>query len=143
MVLQYILGGLVAILVSAYDFIKGSFGNKTLAVKSFFVFGVLTAVWEFATFFQRTAATTESSAFFYYIILITSSLSQPAYLFTVLNIKQEKKEAILVFIPAIVRLLTFIFIDIQFMWTEFGWNYTLAFSGVALEVGTFIYFGYF
>jgi signal transduction histidine kinase len=29
------------------------------------------------------------------------------------------------------------------MWTEFGWNYTLAFSGVALEVGTFIYFGYF
>jgi signal transduction histidine kinase len=143
LVLQYILGGLVAFLVSAYVFTKGSFGNKTLAVKGFLVFGVLTAFWELSSFFQRTAPTTEASAFFYYLIILTSSLSQPAYLFTVLNIKQEKKEAILVFIPAIVRLITFLFIDIQFTWTDFGWNYSLAFSGFALELGTFIYLGYF
>ena len=112
-------------------------------MKGFFVFGVIITIWEFATFFQRTAPTQALSAFFFYVILISSSLSQPTYLLTALNIQKEKTYSLLVFAPAIIRILTFYFLDITFQMTEYGWNYTMSFSGLPLELGTAIYFGYF
>jgi len=62
-VLQYVFGGLVALLVSGYIFTKHSSEKKTWALKGFFVFSLLTVLWEFATFFQRTAPTGDISFF--------------------------------------------------------------------------------
>ncbi|WGM88871.1 MAG: ATP-binding protein [Candidatus Bathyarchaeum tardum] len=141
--LQYILGGFFALFVSAYIFMKGSSEKKTWALKGFFVFGLLIAVWEFATYFQRTAPSPELSAIFFYIILISSSLSQPTYLITALNIQRQKPYFLLIFIPAIIRLVTFLFVNITFQMTDYGWTYELLVSGIPLEIGTAIYFGYY
>lgn len=141
--LQYVLGGFFALFVSIYIFNKGSSENKTRALKGFFAFGLLIVLWEFATFFQRTAPSPELSALFFYVILISSSLSQPTYLITALNIQRQKPYLLLIFIPAIIRLLTFLFVNMTFQMTDYGWTYNLAFSGIALETGTAIYFGYF
>jgi len=140
---QYILGGIFALLVSTYIFAKGSSENKTWALKGFLAFGLLTVVWEFATFFQRTAPSPELSGLFFYVILISSSLSQPTYLITAINVQRQKPYLLLIFIPAIIRLITFLFVEITFQMTNFGWAYNISISGLALEVGTAIYFGYF
>jgi signal transduction histidine kinase len=110
-------------------------------LKAFFLFGLLTALWEFATFFQRTALTTESSALFFYILLVTSSLSQPLYLLTVLSIQREKKSLFLVFIPVLLRFFTFFFLTINFVQTPYGWSYLISLE-LSFEVGTGIFFGY-
>jgi len=141
--LQYVLGGFFALFISVYVFKRSSSENKTWALKGFFVFGVIITLWEFATFFQRTAPNQALSAFFFYIILITSSLSQPTYLLTALNIQKEKTYLLLIFVPSIIRILTFHFLDITFQMTDYGWNYTMSLSGIPLELGTAIYFGYF
>ncbi len=141
--LQYILGGFFALFLSVYIFVKDSSENKTWAIKAFFVFGLFIVLWEFSSFFQRTAPTPELSALFFYIILISSSLSQPTYLITALNIQRQKPYLFLIFIPAIIRLVTFLFVGINFEMTNFGWNYNISISGLALEIGTAIYFGYF
>jgi signal transduction histidine kinase len=138
-----VLGGLCALFVSAYVLIKSSPGNKTWALKGFFVYGLLIALWDFATFFQRTAPTIETSSVFFWVILLASSLSQPTYLITVLSIQKEKKSFLLVFIPALIRLITFLFLDLNYTLTEYGWSYDLSYSGIPFEVGTALYFGYF
>ena len=141
--MQYVLGGFFAFFMSGYVLSKSSPENKTWTMKGFFVFGLLTAIWEFASFFQRTAPTPWFSSIFFYIILITSSLSQPTYLVTVLSIQKEKKSSLIFFVPALIRIITFAFLDLTFTQTEFGWTYSMSLSGVALEIGTAIYLGYF
>jgi signal transduction histidine kinase len=140
--LQYVLGGLLALSVSAYVLIKTSPGNKTWALKGFFVYGLLIALWEFTTFFQRIAPNMEVSSVFFYGLLLASSLSQPTYLITVLSIQKEKKSFLLVFIPILIRLITFLFLDLNYTLGEYGWTYDLSLSGIPFEVGTALYLGY-
>jgi signal transduction histidine kinase len=140
---QYILGGFFALFLSVYIFAKDSSENKTWALKGFFAFGLLIVLWEFASFFQRTSPTPELSGLFFYVILVTSSLSQPTYLLTAINIQRQKSFLLLIFVPAIIRLITFLFVDITFQMTNFGWAYNISVSGLGLEIGTAIYFGYF
>ena len=102
---------------------------------------MLTALWELATFFQRTAPTAEASASFFYILLITSSLSQPAYLLTVLSIHREKRSLLLVFVPVLLRFFTFFFLTITFVLTPYGWSYLIS-PELPFEVGTAVFFGY-
>jgi len=139
--LQYFLGGVFALFVSAYVFSRRSLGSKTWTLKGFLLFGLLTALWEFASFFQRAASTPDASASFFYVLLITSSLSQPAYLLTVLSIQKEKRSLVLVFVPVLLRFFTFFFLTINFVTTPYGWSYLIA-SGPAFEVGTAVFFGY-
>ncbi len=140
---QYILGGFFALLVSVYIFAKDSSEKKTWALKGFVAFGALIFLWEFATFFQRTAPSPELSSLFFYVILISSSLSQPTYLITALSIQRQKPYLLLIFVPAIIRLITFLFVDMSFQMTNFGWAYNISIAGLGLEIGTAIYFGYF
>ena len=98
-------------------------------------------LWEFATFFQRTAPNTEVSVAFFYVLLVTSSLSQPAYLITVLSIQREKQYLLLIFIPVLVRLFTFFFLNIDFVLTNYGWSY-LILPELPFEVGIALFFGY-
>ncbi len=139
---QYLLGGFVASFVGLYIYIKRSKGNKTWALDAFFSFGLLIAIWEFSSFFQRTASTPEISGFFFYIVLISSAISQPAYLITALSIQKEKRYLFLIFVPALIRIISFLFLDIDFFMGSFGWNYDLSLSGITLEIGTVIYLGY-
>jgi signal transduction histidine kinase len=139
--LQYFLGGIFVLFVSAYVFSRRSPSSKTLTLKVFFMFGLLTALWEFATFFQRAASTAEGSAIFFYVLLITSSLSQPVYLLTVLSIQKEKCSLLLVFVPVLLRLFTFFFLTINFVLTPYGWSY-LIYPELSFEVGTTVFFGY-
>ena len=139
---QYLLGGFVASFVALYLYTKRAKGNKTWALDAFFSFGLLIALWEFSTFFQRTASTPEISGFFFYIVLISSALSQPTYLITALSIQKEKRYLFLIFVPAIIRIISFLFFDIDFFMGNFGWNYDLSLSGIPLEIGTAIYLGY-
>jgi len=140
--LQYVLSGVFALFVSVYIFTKDSPTNKTWALKGFFAFGLVTALWEFAAFFQRAAVNTDVSSFFYYILLISSNLSRPTYLATALSIQKPKKSIFLVFIPAIVEIITLVFVEINFTLTDYGWSYNILTSGIPFGVGTVIYFGY-
>jgi signal transduction histidine kinase len=143
LLLQYVFGGLSALFVSVFIFTRASPKNKTWASKCFFTFGLLIVLWEFATFFQRTAPTPDVSAFFFYVVLISSSLSQPTYLITALSIQKDKKIFLLIFIPALIRIITFLFLDFTFAMTDYGWTFNLSFSGLPIELGTTIYLGYF
>ncbi len=102
---------------------------------------MLTALWELATFFQRAAPTAEVSAVFFYILLVTSSLSQPAYLLTVLSIQREKRALLLVFVPTLLRFVTFFFLTVTFVSTPYGWSYLIS-PELSFEVGTAVFFGY-
>jgi len=102
---------------------------------------LLTALWELATFFQRAAPTAEVSAVFFYILLVTSSLSQPAYLLTVLSIQREKRALLLVFVPTLLRFVTFFFLTVTFVSTPYGWSYLIS-PELSFEVGTAVFFGY-
>jgi len=102
---------------------------------------LLTALWELATFFQRAAPTAEVSAVFFYILLVTSSLSQPAYLLTVLSIQREKRALLLVFVPTLLRFVTFFFLTVTFVSTPYGWSYLIS-PDLSFEVGTAVFFGY-
>jgi signal transduction histidine kinase len=110
-------------------------------LKVLFLFGLLTALWELATFFQRAAPTAEVSAVFFYILLVTSSLSQPAYLLTVLSIQREKRALLLVFVPTLLRFVTFFFLTVTFVSTPYGWSYLIS-PELSFEVGTAVFFGY-
>ena len=126
--------------MSAYVFSRRS-GSKTWTLKVFLLFGLLTALWEFATFFQRTAPAPDASAFFFYVLLVTSSLSQPAYLLTVLSIQREKRSLLFVFFPVLIRFLSFFFLTITFVLTPYGWSYLIS-PALAFDVGTVVFFGY-
>ena len=98
---------------------------KTLALKCLFIYGLSVTVWEFATFFQRTAPNVEISAFFFALLTLFTHLSLALYLATVLSVREERKWLPLTLYPVIATSLAVILRPVMIILTEFGWSYTV------------------
>ena len=143
--LQYSVSGTLSLFVSIYILLKRP---KTLALKSLFLFGLVTSLWEFSSFLSKVAPDATAAADLYKITLLTAHLCFPLYLFTILTIQEKRNRKILLlsFIPAVIQIgLMFIgdyFSNYEFFQTELGWSYRVVSYRPSLIVTGVIFIGY-
>jgi len=137
--LQYLLGGIISILITYLVFKKNP---KSLAYKSFLAYGIFTCIWMFSVYLGRNAPSEAISREIYRIIIIFFNLTQPLLLLTLANIFSSKMKYLLALIPAIIFGLFTSWMGLyDVFWTEYGWAYSL--QPIATNIGYPIVFGYF
>ena len=142
---QYLVGGVLSLLVSVYVLIKRP---NTSALRLLFVFGLVVSVWEVSSFFSKTAPNAFTAAELYRVTLLTSHLCFPVYLATVLNVREQRSMRFhfLVFFPVIVQMTAMFhpdyFASYQFSREQFGWVYTVVSYRLPLIVSSVIFLGY-
>ena len=138
--LQYIVGGILAALISIWFFRKNP---RTWASKLFLAFGIVVAMWNFFTFLHRTAPTADLSAQFFDYVKLFFGLIIPLYSLTFLNIWRERKISILVLVPFFAYLLLIESqVEYRFFLAKYGWTFYTVGSEMALDALAVIQFGY-
>ena len=121
--IQYIIGGVIALIISLYVFKKGM---KIRSHQCFFLFGLCTTIWLFTVYFARNAPSEYLSKEIYRIVGTSFMLIQPLILITLLFIRKGKKAHFLTLAPAIiVALSVLVLTPYEVIWTGYGWTYML------------------
>jgi len=137
--IQYLLGGLIAVLITFFVFKKNP---KNLAYQRFLLFGICTFVWMFAVFFARNAPSASISFQIYRIIQVCFMLSLPLLLLTLISLQKTKRIFILTLVPGLsIGLLISALTLYNVAWGKYGWSYSI--SPIASIIGFPILFGYF
>ncbi len=119
--LQYLLGGILAFLISLYVLSKNP---KSWAYRFFSFYGSFVSLWGFTAFFHRNAPTAGMSAEFFALDTFFGSAVMAFLLITLLTFRRERLLNLLVLAPAfILGILGAIFKPFDIFWTNFGWNY--------------------
>ena len=130
------IAGALALLISIYVLVNRP---RTLALKTFLLFSLLVSFWEFVVLIHRAAPNRDISTFFFLISAIAHNLSLPLYLITVLSIRGGGKKLQLVFVPAIITIVIYLFLPFEVFPTEFGWSYRIAKTDSLFMPSAFIY----
>jgi len=141
--LQYLIAAAISLIVSFYTvYREGKSRRQSSALKYFFVFGLLVFIWEIVAFLQRSASNIREVLLFLYLLSASSTLSMPAYLAALLSIRKRIKALPLIFLPAIVGIFAFPFINYDFYLTKYGWSYRVNDFSAPFIIETSIYLGY-
>ena len=125
--IQYLVSGIFSFSVSVYVLFKKT---KTLTLRFFFLYGLIVGIWEFAAYLQRTAPNQEISSLYFMLLSVSSSLSLPMYLSTILSIRWKNRRPFLVFLPAIASNVVLPFLPYDLFFTEFGWSYRINYASL-------------
>ena len=137
--LQYLFGGIIAILVTYIVFRKNP---KSMAYRSFLAFGIFTCIWMFSVYLARNAPSEPVSREMYRIVTTAFNLTQPLLLLTLVNIFSGKRIYLLTLIPAIISGFTISSMGLYNVFsTDYGWSYSISssVSNLALVI-TLAYF---
>jgi len=122
-ILQYLIGFVLALLISTYVFSKRM---KSRTYQFFFVFGFSVSMWALFAFFHRTASTAALSKDLFRLVMLFAPLVQGFLISTILYIKDEKWYYPFVVVPTfIVGISLFALAPFNVIWTSYGWSYTL------------------
>jgi signal transduction histidine kinase len=141
-VYQYLVGGSLSLLVSLYILSRRP---RTLALKLLFVYGLIVALWEISAILSISAADKISASNYLYLNLLTSGLSFPLYLLTVLNIRgRPSRSSTMVLIAVAIQMALFqeFFADFDVVLTESGWAYRIVGNSPLFYVYGAIFVGY-
>ena len=137
--MQYLIGFMLALLISTYVFSKRM---KSRTCQFFFAFGFSVSMWALFAFFHRNAPSAVLSKDLFRLVMFFSQLVQGFLVSTILYIKDEKWYYPFVVVPTfIVGISLFALAPFDVIWTSYGWSYTLhspwmmiysSFSGVYL-----------
>ena len=140
---QYLVGCILSLLVSIFILLKRP---KTTAMKSLFLFGLVTSLWEAAVYLKRGAPDLAMATSLFEIIILTSHLSFPILLFTFLNVQEKKRTKYLwIFIPLILQLaiMSYSYFDnYQVYQTEMDWSYRVVNYEPTIILVSTIFIGY-
>ena len=137
--IQYLLGGLIAVLITSLVFKKNP---KNLAYQRFLLFGICTFVWMFAVFFARNAPSASISFQIYRLIQFCFMLSLPLLLLTLISLQKTNRIFLLTLVPGLfIGLLISVLALYNVAWGKYGWSYSI--SPIASIIGFPILFGYF
>jgi len=119
--IQYIVGGVLAILVGSYIVSKNP---KSWAYRYFFLFGILIGIWELLAFFHRNAPTAAISMIFLKFDVVLAFLSISVFLLFFLTLLKNKPFNLLSIAPAL-ALGAFVVSTgpLEVFWTSFGWSF--------------------
>lgn len=119
--LQYLIGFVVALLISTQVFIKNV---KSRTYQSFFAFGLSVSMWALFVLLHRTASTGTLSKDIFRLAMFVSPLIQGFLVSTILYIKDEKWYYPFVLVPAfILGIIIFVLAPFETIWTIYGWSY--------------------
>ncbi len=140
---QYVVGGFLSFSVSMYILLRRP---KSTAMKSLFLFGIVTSLWEAAVYLKRGAPDIVVATNLFMIIILTSHLSFPILLYTFLNVQEKRSTKYLwVFIPLLIQLVTMsnnYFDNYEVYQTELGWSYRVVTYEPTIILVSVIFIGY-
>ncbi len=126
--LQYLISGFIIIVITVYILRKNP---KSLVYRSFFLFGLCTAVWEIFAFLHRNAPNAVLSKNFLIIDFIFLTLVPAFLLLSVIYMDDKRKEHVWVVLPALLMGLIYVFnAPFEPRWTAHGWSYALELNDV-------------
>jgi len=139
---QYVVGGALSLLVSLYVLARHP---KTLALKLLLAYGLVVSLWEISAFLSIGASDRISASNYLYLNLLTSGLSFPLYLLTVLNIREKTTRssmAVLIAVAVQMALFREFFADFDVVLTESGWAYRITGGSFLFYVYGAVFVGY-
>jgi len=142
---QYLVGGALSFGVSMYVLARRP---RTMALMFLCVFGLVMSVWEISSFLYRTAPDAITSASFFRMMILASHLGFPAYLLTILNVRERRNRSflLLILIPAVIQAAIMLqgdyIANYEFFQRQLGWAYKVVSFRLSLIASGFIFVGY-
>ena len=142
---QYLVGGALSFVVSTYILVKRP---KSLALRLLFLFGMVVTMWEASIYLGKTAPDLVTATSFYRILLLSSTLSFPLYLLTVLSIRantlRNTRVTIFISITATAEIVLFKFFleGVEVFPTDLGWSYRVIINSPLFMIYGIILVGY-
>lgn len=142
---QYLVGGALSFLVSAYILAKRP---QTSSMKFLGLFGLVMSVWEVFTYLYRMAPDPITTAKFFLVMILTSHLGFPIYLLTLISVEERrsKRMLLLVMVPAVIQAIMMLqgdyIVSYEFFQTTSGWAYRVSSFAPLLVAAGIVFMGY-
>lgn len=119
--IQYPIAGIVSLFISLYLL---SQNPKSLPTRTFFMFGLFTALWLFLIFGHRISPTANLSGDFFRAAIFFAVLMPALLLLMVFLLRREKSSYYFCLVPAfIVAIIGGIIGPLEILWSTWGWTY--------------------